>query len=262
MGDNRSKTDISNLNKIIKIDCNDCLYWFEFIREIKHELVKQGVILIEKVPEDRKKYFLKNLALSLGKISRGDVIIPDQEVDTFLHRVEVHKPNLKDNDNFLILSTTSLEFNCHTDGYFEPDPIDIVILQCIIPDKAGGDSIIVFLEDVISQLDVESIKALKQPIFPSRCGRIAILTEDDSGLSIRYNRLELDRGSILHNVKLSSFQVKVLDRLDAAIDSSKIYLKLMPYECLIINNKKVLHGRTVISSEDSNRLFKRVQLYF
>lgn len=248
-------------NKIINLPYITCLSWSNLFLAIQQKLINNSVILINKIPEDKNLLFLRDLALHLGKTSLGDVIITDENNYNFIHQVQVQKEQLKDNDGFAILSTTHLEFNCHTDGYFDSHPIDIVILQCVIPDQSGGDSTIVFLEDLISQLDFETIEALKQPIFPSRCGNIAILTEDDHGLSIRYNRLELDRGAILHNIKLSSWQIKVLEKLDLAIESSKIYLKLMPYDCLIVNNKKVLHGRTALSSEKSNRLVRRVQLY-
>ncbi|MBE9116537.1 TauD/TfdA family dioxygenase [Lusitaniella coriacea LEGE 07157] len=218
-------------------------------------------VLVQNISKIENEIAIKKISASFGNVSRSDVFSPEKEIDDYIHKVQVQKQHKKDSDGFLILSTTHLPFDCHTDGYFDLNPIDIVILQCVTPDKYGGDSIIVFLEDVISKLDLDIIKILKQPIFPARCGKVSILTENENDFSIRYNRLELNRGAILYNVKLSLLQVEALDRLNSAIESSKIYLKLMPYDCLIIDNKRVLHGRTALSSENSHRLFRRVQIY-
>lgn len=244
---------------IIRINYKGSSDWSTFVQGIKSSILKHGVVVIENLAYDPNNDLLLRLAMSLGKLSLEDVIVPEN-LNSYVHHIEAKETPLEDSHGFKILSTTDLEFACHTDDYFSEHPSDVILFQCVHQAEHGGDSIIAFLSDVLTKLDTSTIADLKRSSFPSHFGLVAILTDEGGELFIRYNRIEVERSCQRIQVSLSQDQLAALDKLDEAIESSKHYLKLMPNECIVINNKKVLHGRTAFS-QASNRLLRRVKLY-
>lgn len=232
--------------------------WRPFVQRVQSEISSDGVVIIEDLYDDHNYSHLLRLARSLGRVELDDTSAPDNP-HSYIRDVEAQETPSQDSRGFQIRSTTTLEFPCHTDDYFRECPSDIVMLYCVQHDPQGGDSILVYLSDIVTKLEADVIVELKKPLFPSHCGLVAILTEADEW-SIRYNRTELESTCQLRATSLTPAQISALNQLDQAIEPGKHYVKLMPNECMLLHNKKVLHGRTAFS-QTSNRLLKRVKVY-
>jgi len=245
-----------------KIDFSRYNYWEDFISNVKSFVSNPGCLIIENFDSDLEKGLLQNLAKSLGKISLSGINVSGNVLeDGFIHRVEVKEEALKDKSGYNILSSTAEVFPCHTDDYFSENPVDVVILHCVIPDEFGGESIIAYLKNILDFLATKTIKILSQQTFPSHFGKVSILEKDINGYKIRYNRLEIERASKITGISLNEKQITALDHLDNAINKTQIIFKLKKNDCLVLNNKKLVHGRTAIS-KDSNRLLRRVRINY
>ena len=228
---------------------------------IQSKLDKYDSVLTHTLSLEQSNYLLLKLVDLLGAVSQEDITVPDSETFSYLHRVEVCKQPIKDRYGFRPLSTTDLAIPCHTEDYFMPAPSDIVIFQCIRQDDQGGQSILAYLESVLSYLDEEILNYLKMCEYPSYFGKVAIIEEDDYGrFQIRFNRGTLNKASTMTGLKLLPEYEAALYQLDLAVSKSQISFNLQPYDIWIVNNKKALHGRTALSKE-TDRLLKRVKLY-
>jgi hypothetical protein len=162
-----------------------------------------------------------------------------------------------------IYSTTADEFPLHTDEYREPNPSDTVLTLCVEPDLGGeGVSFVVPLEPVVSVLPDDLTSVLSREEFPTEYGLCSILSASDGGLSVKYNRREIHRFAELRRISLSSELADALDRFDAALKSAprRIELLLERGDCLVLNNRTTLHGRTRFDQR-SHRLLKRLRLH-
>jgi hypothetical protein len=245
-----------------KIDFNHYNNYEDFISNVKFYVSNPGCLIVENLNSDLEQGHLQNLAKSLGKISLSGVNVPGNVLeDGFIHRVEVKDEPLKDKSGYNILSSTAEVFACHTDDYFSENPVDVVILHCVIPDEFGGESIIAYINNIIDILDKNTIEILSQPTYPAHFGKVSILEKDNNEYKIRYNRLEIERASEITGISLNEEQLNALDKLDNAINKARIIFKLKKNDCLILNNKKLVHGRTSIS-KGSNRLLRRVRINY
>jgi len=175
------------------------------------------------------------------------------------------------------LSRTTRPFPPHTDSTFLPEPHGRIALGCVQapPDGGGGRSCVVSAGDVAAELcrrhGDDVVAALSEPAFPfsvhepggeSRVRLLAILERADDGrYRVRY-RLDAiigalrEEGIVLsprHGAALSAFE-EVLG--DPALQATHA---LRPGDVLIVDNRRMLHGRTAIG-EDAQRLLRRVKL--
>jgi len=139
-------------------------------------------------------------------------------------------------------------------------------LSCFIAlggDRLGGDSILITLEEIEARLDTETLSLLKQKAFPFPFGMSSILVEQEQAAWIRYNREELSYYLRQHHLTLSERASSALEALNAVItelEETVPRYHLVNGECLVIDNKRVLHGRSELA-KDSDRLLKRVRVY-
>ena len=245
-----------------KIDFTQEKIWGDFISSIKLFIADPGCVVIQNFDSTLELGLLQKLAKSLGRTSLSGINVPGNLLeDGFIHRVEVKEEPLKDKSGYNILSTTSEVFPCHTDDFFNENPADVVILHCVIPDETGGESIIAYITDIIAHLDSDTIESLSEQTFPSHFGKVSILEKEANSYKIRYNRLEIKRASEITNYVLNDRQKLALDNLDNAIAKVQTFFKLEKDDCLVLNNKSLVHGRTAISG-DSKRLLRRVRINY
>jgi len=254
---NRKILSRINTNDYFDHSKND-LHWSEFLQDIQLAISFPGVALLEKFVDRPGTNLLARLALLLGEVSYEDVSAPEPGPIGFIHRIEAKEEPLQDGFGYEILSTTHRRFPCHTDDYFVERPCDVFLLHCVLQAEHGGDTIIVHLRDILEQLEPRTIAELATPSFPAHFGWAPILVIEKYFLWIRYNRLQIDRACQVNQVTLTDNQLNALDELDAVIDTSQHYFKLKPSECLVLNNKTTLHGRTAFSGT-TNRLLRRVK---
>ena len=164
-------------------------------------------------------------------------------------------------DQVTRLSRTSLALAPHTDSSNQQNPHSIVIFGMSRPDVSGGLTQLISVDDIAADLDEQTIDLLSKRSWPIGKTPKAILENHPvQGLTISYYKKQLERTLEL-GATLSPPQVIALRQLDNCIDtlSKKNSLQLKAGETAIINNHKVLHGRTALS-QDTRRLMFRYRL--
>jgi hypothetical protein len=146
----------------------------------------------------------------------------------------------------------------HTDSTFMDEPHSIVAFQMVRSDEAGGGrSTIVAADDVVSELDPDTIATLREPRFALSNERLLpILWDSQSSVSMRYYRRQMDY--ILAQRGEESRFTPLLNMLDELLSdlAEDREFALADGEVLIFNNQKVLHGRTAMSPESGRLLYR------
>jgi len=159
-------------------------------------------------------------------------------------------------------SRTELALEAHTDSSQQLSPQSIVLFGMSRPDLRGGENQIVSVDELVKTLPADLIDELQKPIWPLGRKPKSILKKNNvtNCFEISYYRKQLDR-SVELGAPLTDTQRVTLDRLDDQIQAlgSKSNLKLQRGETLVLNNHKVLHGRSALAS-DSNRVMIRYRL--
>ena len=100
-------------------------------------LKRDEVVIVSGLSLNERYEPLRSMCLSLGIPSSGvdknlseenSSAVSDKE---FIHRVAMYDEPLKDPQGNPILSTTSLEFPCHTDEYFRKTPSNILAMHIV-----------------------------------------------------------------------------------------------------------------------------------
>jgi hypothetical protein len=184
--------------------------------------------------------------------------------DKMVFRVECCGEGIRDSRDVILYSTTSSGFPSHTDGSGKPNPYDVVLLYCVRQDIEGGESILITLDEVLKYLKTQTITTLRKTNFPVPFGMASLISGDKPNMWIRYNAEELSFYSRLRQREFTENQKNALADLAEVIsdlESKQPKVRLAPGQCLVIDNKRSLHGRTAFSS-NGDRLLKRVRLYW
>lgn len=165
------------------------------------------------------------------------------------------------------VSTTRDEFALHTDSTPLVHPHDYVLLGCQVasPD-GGGESRLVHLEALGAALGDEVLDTLAEPVFPfplndpaegTGVRRAAVLEGRER---IRYRRDALDRGIALEGI--DEGPRRALEALDDVLadESLQVAFTLEPGEVLVLDNRRVLHGRTAIRP-GAERVLRRLKVF-
>lgn len=158
-------------------------------------------------------------------------------------------------------SRTSLALEPHTDSSNQQNPHSIVIFGMSRPDASGGLTQLISVDDIVAELDAQTIDLLSKRIWPIGQTPKAILKNHPvHGFTVSYYKKQVERTLEL-GATLSPEQEIALRQLDNCIDSlsRKGSITLRAGETAIINNHKVLHGRTALS-QDTRRLLFRYRL--
>ncbi len=238
--------------------------WNDFVAEVRAGITsRHRSVLIHNFSAGESNELLINLATSLGRpfTQCGLAGLPLE--DEMVFRVERCGEGIPDSRDVILYSTTHLGFPSHTDGSGKPNPYDVVLLYCVRQDTAGGESMLITLDELLQYLKPESITTLRRKVFPVPFGTAPIISGEVSDLRIRYNAEELSFYARLHRFEFTENQRRALADLAAAISVLEVKqpkVRISPGQCLVIDNKRALHGRTAFS-QDSNRLLKRVRVY-
>ena len=159
-------------------------------------------------------------------------------------------------------SRTHLPLPPHTDSSYMSRPHELVAFQCIVSDRAGGESIMVPVADLLSRLGRDVIELLRAPIYPFGNQPYPILAGDTGHEQIRYYRAQIDRILKAGAPPLSSKYLAALESLDQALQQTEHYSQfpLQAGQIAFMHNHKVLHGRTGFAPE-SDRLLYRIRLH-
>lgn len=156
-------------------------------------------------------------------------------------------------------SDTRFGGHLHTDGMHRPGHIpDVFVLYCHRPAPVGGKSVLVHIDEILDQLRA-SRAAMRElsgefhfdtrdpdPGRPQTVPR-PVIEETDQGPSINYLREYIDSGHRSPGVPpLTAEQKKALDRMDEILANGTLhrFVRLDAGELMIINNRRIVHGRT------------------
>ena len=139
----------------------------------------------------------------------------------------------------------------HTDHHL----VEHILWYCHQQDDEGGESILVDgVKIFLKQNDhdktiLKSISLMEHCVFEGDLTHHPMVVEDENGLSLYY--------SFWMAEGLSKIQKKVFDKFTKSVMETKpIKFKLEQDNCLIIDNRRIFHGRTALS-ENSDRFLKR-----
>ena len=249
---------------MIDLDYRAFPSWSQFLAALREALLHPGAARLRPLEADDSNVLLIRLSQGLGLPipDRADGSQNSLVENTFITRVENRPTPIRDGLGYTILSSTAAEFPSHTDQYLNPHPADVVLFQCVKHDPQGGDTLLIYLADILPQLSMINLAILSSPTFPTHYGRVAILSQTPAGQwRIRYNRVEIERAGDSQGAPLNVDQKVALNALDRAIQTAQRQFPLLENECLVVNNQTALHGRTAFMG-DSGRLLKRVRLHF
>ena len=177
-------------------------------------------------------------------------------------RVTLNKKASAIEDAVTRYSRTELALEAHTDSSQQRSPQSIVLFGMSRPDLHGGENQIVTVDELVKTLPSDLICELQKPIWPLGKKPKSILNKNkvSNCFEISYYRKQLDR-SVELGALLTNTQRVMLDHLDDKIQAlaSNSSVKLQRGETLVLNNHKVLHGRSALAS-DSNRVMIRYRL--
>jgi hypothetical protein len=172
------------------------------------------------------------------------------------------------------VSTTRDEFELHTDSTALLQPHDCVLLACQLasPD-GGGESRILHVDTLRSALaerhGSDVVEALSQPVFPfplndPRHGtgfrRAPVLDWEEGRTRIRYRRDALAMGLAVEPIEPA--HQRALDALEEVVGDARLQASCMlePGDVLVLDNRRVLHGRTAIRP-GAERLLRRLKVF-
>ena len=213
---------------------------------------KYGFVIIKNVPTDNN--FIVKFANSIGSVRRTN----------FGEYFNV-KSKIDPND----LAYTSMQLSPHTDNpYRNPVPC-IQLLHCIINEVSGGFSTIVdgftVCEDlkknhpdyfkVLNEIKVK-FKFIDKDVVLEDWSELIKLNDDGTFKQVRFSP-RLDFVPILDKDQLD-FYYKARKKLSEMYNSKKyrIEFKLEPKDLIMMDNYRLLHGRTAYEINEGNRFLQ------
>jgi len=213
---------------------------------------KYGFIIIKNIPTDNN--FILNFANSIGSVRRTN----------FGEYFDV-KSKSDPND----LAYTSLGLPPHTDNpYRNPVPC-IQLLHCIESEVAGGLSTLVdgftVTEDlkkqnpkfykILSEVKVR-FKFIDKDVVLEDWSELIKLNDDKTFKQVRFNT-RLDYVPMLDKEKLDLYY-RARKKLSEMYNSKKyrIEFKLAPKDLMMMDNYRLLHGRTSYETKEGNRFLQ------
>ncbi len=174
------------------------------------------------------------------------------------------------------LSSTAEQFPLHTDSTFLTHPHPHIALGCVTaPPAGGGGRSCVVSADVLARAladrhGPDAVAALREPAFPfilrdpgeePRVALLPVLGSDDDGrTTIRYRADAVEMAARADGHELGERHRSAFAALTAltADESLQRTFALAPGDVLLVDNRRMLHGRSAIQ-EGAQRLLRRVK---
>ncbi|MCG8440620.1 MAG: TauD/TfdA family dioxygenase [Caulobacterales bacterium] len=177
-------------------------------------------------------------------------------------RVHIDRDKADAADSVTRYSRTHLALPPHTDSSYMDRPHELVVFQCVTPDRVGGETQMAPIDDILRALDDETAARLRDPVFPFGDARLPILNRTGGRDWIRYYSAQLTRSLEETGVRLDAPHREAARALDALLDDGDLGRRfhLSAGDILFMNNTMVLHGRTGFEPT-SERLIFRVRAH-
>ena len=219
-------------------------------------IAEHGWLLIGGVPCWAGNTALLDLAASFGRIkSHGPNLRDPVREGEAVGVIKALAQPIADRSGKTMLSTMATDHHLHTDESFYPTPSRYVLLHCWRPDPAGGGvSLLAAAEDVLARLTPEEREGCARIRYSWRGVESPILAAmpDSARPRVRFNVREAD---CLERPRAAGDALAL--RVAHAAEAAAIALPMEAGDCLVLDNWRVLHGRTAFAP-DSPRLLKRV----
>ncbi len=241
-------------------DLNHPLKHFEFPpelltlrREILDIVDREGLIVIRDFTGDYDRVLVYLMAL-VGQPYRDENAGPMvMDLKPVKHEMSVETTSYYSWNNF----------DYHTDLQYVDEPPDFIAVLCVTPDARGeGRSIFADVRAAARELHSDTLAELQAPHFIFKAP-----PHYKGGLVARKPILDKDaRGEFLVRVRFDRASTEtpeaeaVLEELSAAFDQHRIEFLVNKNETYLIDNRRVVHGRTPFSPtfSDSDRHLKRI----
>jgi len=248
----------SGLKEIKNFKFKNDLFESKESYEILTTFYKYGFVIIKNVPTENN--YLVKFANSIGSVRRTN----------FGEHFDVKsKPNPND------LAYTSLPLAPHTDNpYRNPVPC-IQILHCIINDVSGGYSTLVDgyavtetlreedpeFFDILTKVKVR-FQFIDKEVVLENWSELITLDENNNFKQVKFSP-RLDFVPILEKKKLDLYY-KARKKISDLYNSEKfrIEFKLEQSDLLMMDNHRLLHGRTEFNPNEGNRFLQGCYIDF
>lgn len=211
-------------------------------------LRESGALLVHGVPLDADNRSLRSLGEYLGSASLRAI---ERRLDegAGVQRVEALAGEVRDRHGKPLASAGHGEFALHTDESFLARPARFVLLHCWQPAAAGGRSAIADARAIAASVERVEWIAWTQLRLPYPCGDRCSL---EAG-AVRFNAAECAAAP------LTPVQQHWLARFAESARRVAIELTLAPGDLLLLDNQRMLHGRSAFDAA-GGRLLKRLRI--
>jgi hypothetical protein len=227
---------------------------------LRERVAARGWTVVEGLPCSQGNGPLLELAGGLGRVNTGGHGEETRDGEGVSLVVPMQRPVL-DVTGKPMLSSTASDFPLHTDEAFAAVPSRYVMLHCWRADSSGkGDSLLANSEAIAARLEPWALDLCHRAQFVWRDCRGPIFTRQ-AGLdwpAVRFNLREI-AGDDLDDAADPRARALPEIFLAAAQDAADQIL-LEPGDCLVLDNRRVLHGR-IAFDHGSDRLLKRVWVH-
>ncbi|MFH8409877.1 TauD/TfdA family dioxygenase [Streptomyces sp. NPDC018019] len=233
-----------------------------------HRLVDEAVtalraslaVVVENFPLDATA-----LVVTAGALGRVDPSYNGPAPDTLVHDVvDSEARPYRDPDPF------------HTDSPLQARPHAYLGLLCVRPSPAGdGQTVLVSAADVAAEIaDPGHLRALQDPCYPfavpqepgnaeSSITTQPILTMSGEDVTVRYCPVRVAAGMELAGHALDAEHVDALGAFERALEAEHLLtvFLLRAGELLLLDNRRLLHGRTDVGPTGTGRHLMRVKVH-
>ena len=243
--------------KVTEISSDKNLPPIDFILS---DLKRFGVVQLNCNNYEIGQTLLKYLSENLGLPSIDDVTNPNIEIP-YIHEVKKVDSTIIDKNGFIPYSLTNKELSCHTEDYFNAKASNIILFYCVRKAEIGGETYLVNIDEIINDLTPTEIEFLSNTIFPTPTNLTSILTysQSEKKYHIKYSRIIINKVESKEPNRVTSEMITVFNKLDKLLSEHKTVFQLAENSCIILDNTRVLHGRSSFN-ENSDRLIFRIKL--
>jgi alpha-ketoglutarate-dependent taurine dioxygenase len=171
---------------------------------------------------------------------------------------------IKQNEIGQISSSSKAALEMHTETAFHPWKPQHIVLLCLRGDDRAGTTYAT-LDDILDHLDRETIDVLHEPLFTTTLDK-SFQNEYQEDATITTPILLNNASSMVYDRVLMKAKTQqantALNKFSEAIETSKQVFKLNTGQAAIIENWKVVHGRTPFTPryDGTDRWIKRVMV--
>ena len=206
--------------------------------------------------------------MALGAVSSTGITAGQPNVEQgAVNRVEAMDVPRIDPGGRTVLSTSADDFPLHSDDTFARAPVRSVLMHCWQADADGGGvSRVAHVADIPWRACTARDRRarLRVPDFPSPFGLASVLFEPeagDRGPCIRFNhRRDFVSYGERYGPALAPDQVAALDQVLHAANGCARNMMLARGDCLIVDNRRVLHGRSAFAPRSGRLLQRRLRV--